>query len=465
MDINMKKTRQKIWTTVLVTALLISGMSSPRYADAAKKVKLNKSKVTVTVKKKVKLKLVNTKKKVTWSTKNKKIAKVSKKGVITGRKKGTTKVIAKCAKKKYTCKVTVKAAITGSQVSNNPTPTTKPSTSTPTTSTEEGEITATFSTTSSQAMPSKSAVDTLTVGKMAVRIGMSKSEVETSIGAKPDRMGMSQMGYDVYIYNPSADYTNYLTIGFLDNKVVQMCTISPYFTYEDVVCAKQNSTLLSASEGWKESNTYFKISDEGNTTVSGAVAAYAYTSEGNSAAIAFNDFHGNGDIYGIMVYDKSIKLDDLCKTSTGQYTAAVISSMEYQIHDFVSAYRVYNNVTLGNKVLKYMKSTNTVAKQIATTFADTNAVDLTSSQNLPSMLSTGGVKNVNICGYNSAAHCPDALSVVQSWIGGAAYRSRMLNMPSTKVGNRAYTHTGIGVAYNSLFSDEVYVMQIFYTIK
>ncbi|MDE5588222.1 MAG: Ig-like domain-containing protein [Acetatifactor sp.] len=48
-----------------------------------------------------------TSKKVTWKSSNKKIATVSKKGVVVGKKPGTCKIIAKVGKKKYTAKVTV----------------------------------------------------------------------------------------------------------------------------------------------------------------------------------------------------------------------------------------------------------------------------------------------------------------------------------------------------------------------
>ncbi|MDE6568544.1 MAG: Ig-like domain-containing protein, partial [Lachnospiraceae bacterium] len=75
----------------------------------AKKVTLNKTKLTLTVGKKAKLKLQNCKKKVKWSSSKKKIATVNKKGVVKAKKKGKAKITAKVGKKKYICKVTVKA--------------------------------------------------------------------------------------------------------------------------------------------------------------------------------------------------------------------------------------------------------------------------------------------------------------------------------------------------------------------
>lgn len=77
-------------------------------AEAKSKIKLNKTKATIYVGKSVKLKVKGTKKKVKWSSSNKKIAKVTQKGKVTGVKNGTAKITAKVGKKKYKCKVTVK---------------------------------------------------------------------------------------------------------------------------------------------------------------------------------------------------------------------------------------------------------------------------------------------------------------------------------------------------------------------
>lgn len=82
------------------------------------KIKLNKTKATLKVKKTLKLKATVTpkkasNKKVIWKTSNKKIATVSSVGKVTAKKKGTAKITATAADgsgKKATAKITVKAA-------------------------------------------------------------------------------------------------------------------------------------------------------------------------------------------------------------------------------------------------------------------------------------------------------------------------------------------------------------------
>ncbi len=81
---------------LVLTIIPIGGIT----AEAAKKITLNKKTAKIEVKKTVKLKLKNAKaSKVKWSSKNKKIAIVSKKGVVKGVKKGTTKIYAKYKKR------------------------------------------------------------------------------------------------------------------------------------------------------------------------------------------------------------------------------------------------------------------------------------------------------------------------------------------------------------------------------
>ena len=78
----------------------------PLQAQAAGKVKLNKTKLVLEMGTTQTLKVKNTNKKVKWSSSNKKIVKV-KKGKLTPVSVGTATITAKVSGKKYKCKVTV----------------------------------------------------------------------------------------------------------------------------------------------------------------------------------------------------------------------------------------------------------------------------------------------------------------------------------------------------------------------
>lgn len=112
----MRNILKKVCATVTAAALLagVSVVPSENVQAASKKVSLQK-KAKVTVGKTVKIKLKKNKKKVKWKvTKGKKLIKITKKSKsyakVKGIKKGTAKLQAVVAKKKYNCTVKVSAA-------------------------------------------------------------------------------------------------------------------------------------------------------------------------------------------------------------------------------------------------------------------------------------------------------------------------------------------------------------------
>ena len=110
----MKRLKKSIVSIVLCLAMVIGNVNIPAEDTlAAKKPKLNKTKLTLSVGKKYKLKVRNYKGKIVWKSSRKKVATVKKNGVVKARKKGTAKVTARLKKtgKKLSCKVTVKKAV------------------------------------------------------------------------------------------------------------------------------------------------------------------------------------------------------------------------------------------------------------------------------------------------------------------------------------------------------------------
>lgn len=111
-------------TNLLKGALLLGVIlvfSTGINAEAKSKPKLSSKKITINVgqKKKLKVKNFKKKKKIKWSSKNKAIATVNKKGKVVGKKKGKTTIIAKAGKKKLKCKVVVKKAKKSSNKKTN----------------------------------------------------------------------------------------------------------------------------------------------------------------------------------------------------------------------------------------------------------------------------------------------------------------------------------------------------------
>lgn len=110
----MRRIKRNLRVLILLIALftpMVSPIFNEPYKIEASSIKISSSKLTVEVGKTHKLTMKGTKKSVTWSTSNKKVAVVSKKGTVTGKKVGTATIKAKVGSKTYSCKVTVKAAV------------------------------------------------------------------------------------------------------------------------------------------------------------------------------------------------------------------------------------------------------------------------------------------------------------------------------------------------------------------
>ncbi len=105
----MKKVLKRM-LSVAMAAMVLSTAPVAAKAEAAT-VKLSQKKLTLNVGQKKTLKVKNTTAKITWKSSKSAVAAVSKKGVVTAKKAGTTVISAKVkGGKTYKCTVTVKAA-------------------------------------------------------------------------------------------------------------------------------------------------------------------------------------------------------------------------------------------------------------------------------------------------------------------------------------------------------------------
>lgn len=123
----LKKTTRQGIAALLSLSLLTAGIMIPSSHASAAKIKLNKTKLKLTVGSTYKLKINQKKIKVKWASSKKKVASVNSKGKVKAKKVGTTVISAKVNGKKYKCKVTVQKAKT-----NKPTTTPKATTKTTT---------------------------------------------------------------------------------------------------------------------------------------------------------------------------------------------------------------------------------------------------------------------------------------------------------------------------------------------
>mgnify|MGYP001041825402 CR=1 FL=1 len=97
--------------SIAVVFVLLGNIFSCQGAVVAAKARavLNKKNATLTVGTKLQLKLKNNTKKIRWSSSNQKVAKVSNRGLVTARARGSARITAKAGGKKYLCRIKVVA--------------------------------------------------------------------------------------------------------------------------------------------------------------------------------------------------------------------------------------------------------------------------------------------------------------------------------------------------------------------
>ncbi len=107
-----EKKISRVAGVVLVTAFIVGSTVGVGQASVSRAtgVKLNRSKVTLSVSEKMTLRVSGTKAKVIWKSSDSKVATISKKGKIVAKKVGKATITAKVAKKTLKCRVTVREA-------------------------------------------------------------------------------------------------------------------------------------------------------------------------------------------------------------------------------------------------------------------------------------------------------------------------------------------------------------------
>lgn len=112
---NKAEKHMRILTAALLAAGVTAGMIHAETAQAAGKSPLNRTSMTLVKGQQYRLKFTNAKKysrkKISWSTSNRKVASVSKSGTVRGVSKGKAVITAKVGKKRYRCTVSVQQPV------------------------------------------------------------------------------------------------------------------------------------------------------------------------------------------------------------------------------------------------------------------------------------------------------------------------------------------------------------------
>lgn len=113
---NLRKEMDAVkWKKGIVFAclffMIISGVSISCYAAGGKKqaekIRISAAKLKITKGQTKRFKIIGTKKKVKWKSSNRKVASVTKKSIVKGKRKGKAKITGMVGKRKLTCRVSV----------------------------------------------------------------------------------------------------------------------------------------------------------------------------------------------------------------------------------------------------------------------------------------------------------------------------------------------------------------------
>lgn len=246
----MNKTRIKKSIAILTSAaILLTGIS---VSAATKNIKFVKSKQTVYVGKKLTLKISVPKKykkqtsKIKWSSSNKKVAVVNKKGVVTAKKTGKTVIKAKFYGTTAKCTVTVKKKTTTVK------PTVKPDTTAPTES--------------STPVPTKSAAPTAapeqsTQPTQTPDAGKGKLTPVSGNGAVA-AYGVVKINGEVRtVYLVNRDYDGSLKIGFKGNVYEQSGSVKDGLVMLDTLYVTKTNSAGTIKVSRKSPDTVWTISD------------------------------------------------------------------------------------------------------------------------------------------------------------------------------------------------------------
>jgi len=440
----MKKRRQP-WARVLALALA-AAMIMPQSMDAAaaakKKVKLNKTKVVLKVGKKTTLKLKNNKKKVKWSSNKKKVATVTKKGVVK-------------AKKKYVCKVTVKAAATKKSNKN----TNRKNNSSKTNGGTQ-KVTGT---------PGKNVAlngDIFQIGGRNLTLGMTLAQVHTVLGSLSTdilRSEKSPQGFDVLAFRPNGNnssvsrddkFSTYILLYLKSGKVVGICGISKSMAYGSLVKAGTGAAALESSSAWSSVDWYETRGD--------VVGVGAYSTEtSNANVLAFVDYYGTQTTYCIQAFDKAYSIDGMTNLSSQDasctYSDAVVKAMATESGELINAYLTF----YGMRSLVINSKLSGVAQSYSNTMAKagvTDAADMTRSSSEIKSAIVGAGLQCGQWGERIMANNMDAIGFANSAVQSQAARAQLCDEEGLGVmgiGSAAYFENGDGVFYTYLVIDFV----------
>lgn len=410
---------------MITIVMMVSAQGVIGIAASSKKPKISKSFATMPVGYSCKLYLKNKPKKgiIKWKSKNKKIATVNKRGKVTGKKVGKTKIfcIVKMGRKKVrlVCHVSVlkpelKHALptAAANVTNAPTASANATNSLPENGGSNNEDVAPTPSTAS-------AMAKVNIGNVDIVVGRSLSDVKNTLGDASYTLASEYEGCVWHIYN--SNYKQLTMILVKNNEVVGVYTDGKQFNYDNINTETTESMLTTkcfSSNRYRE--TYTKR--VGDITIK-----------------VYMDMQGDKTAEGILVMRKT----------TFALKADTCSTFEKISFELTNAFRVKN----GLSAFAWNKQVADVARVHSEDMRDNNYFNHTSPSGAGpgDRLAKAGLSYMAYA-ENIAMGYEDGFEVTYGWINSSGHRSNILYA--------AVKELGVGVESNCR-----YYTQVFYKEK
>lgn len=384
---------------LILTAIILC--ASPSIANAAKKqsISFKKSAITMTVgstkKLKVLVKPAKAASRIKFSSSNKKVATISKKGKVKAKKKGTTKITAKVsAKLKARCTITVKK--------KNQKNTANSDNSTKTSVTQNPFITTPVS---NKVYHSKRAV---LVGSCVVCSLNDKmflfngSTVTESVGG--GTIGNKCVYGDNIYYVNETNYSIYsMNINTLSRNAIMTfeSSVSDFAILNDVIyaCNKKKTTLMTASVNGGNVQTISM--DSGNTLIS-EYNAIADTRESDDICDGWSYYNSNNSIWR-KKDGLSERVVSSSSNSSKFFSDVNSQKLLFYSSDYVNGKYVYSHWisnTDGTNAIKIVNYSDSVYQTFPNTTTTTTTTGSQSGQTSTSTAHTCG-----LCGGDGLITC------------------------------------------------------------
>ena len=358
-------------------------------------------------------------------------------------------------KKKYVCKVTVKAAATKKSNKN-----TNGKNNSSKTNGGTQKVTGT---------PGKNVAlngDIFQIGGRNLTLGMTLAQVHTVLGSLSTdilRSEKSPQGFDVLAFRPNGNnsgvsrddkFSTYILLYLKSGKVVGICGISKSMAYGSLVKAGTGAAVLESSSAWSSVDWYETRGD--------VVGAGAYSTEtSNANVLAFVDYYGTQTTYCIQAFDKAYSIDGMTNLSSQDasctYSDAVVKAMATESGELINAYLTFygmRSLAINSKLSGVAQSySNTMAKAGAT-----DATDMTRSSSEIKSAIVGAGLQCGQWGERIMVNNMDAIGFANSAVQSQAARTQLCDEEGFGVmglGTAAYFENGDDVFYTYLVIDFV----------